>query len=69
MIDPLLKLFNIGPDYDFNLMEENQSLEYITVSVLGQVTDVIKQEKARLYISPRGYDHGYGSKFSHLWWP
>ena len=45
MIDPLLKLFNIKPVYDLNIMQENQSLEHITINVLGQVGEVIKKEK------------------------
>ncbi|MEO0248822.1 MAG: UDP-N-acetylglucosamine 2-epimerase (non-hydrolyzing), partial [candidate division WOR-3 bacterium] len=30
MIDPILKLFNINPDYDLDIMKDNQTLEYIT---------------------------------------
>lgn len=45
MIDPLLKLFDIKPDYDLNIMQENQSLEHITTTVLIQLVEIIKQEK------------------------
>ncbi|HDY67934.1 MAG TPA: UDP-N-acetylglucosamine 2-epimerase (non-hydrolyzing) [Candidatus Scalindua sp.] len=45
MIDPLLKLFDIKPDYDLNIMQENQSLEYITITVLNQLGQIIKREK------------------------
>ena len=45
MIDPLLKLFDIKPDYDLNIMQENQSLEHITITVLTQLGEIIKQEK------------------------
>ena len=45
MIDPLLKLFNINPVYDLNIMHENQSLEHITISVMTQLGEIIKQEK------------------------
>jgi len=45
MIDPLLKLFSIKPDYDLNIMEENQSLEHITNTVLTQLGGIIRQEK------------------------
>ena len=45
MIDPLLKLFNIKPVYDLNIMQENQSLEYITINVMTQLAEIIKQEK------------------------
>jgi UDP-N-acetylglucosamine 2-epimerase (non-hydrolysing) len=45
MIDPLLKLFNIEPVYDLNIMHENQDLEYITVNVLSKVGQIVRQEK------------------------
>jgi UDP-N-acetylglucosamine 2-epimerase (non-hydrolysing) len=45
MIDPLLKLFNINPDYDLNIMYEKQDLEYITVNVLSKVGEIVRQEK------------------------
>ncbi len=45
MIDPLLKLFDIKPDYDLNIMQENQTLEHITITILTQVGEIIKQEK------------------------
>lgn len=44
MIDPLLNLFSIRPDYDLNIMMENQSLEHITINVLTKLEKVIKQE-------------------------
>ena len=45
MIDPLLKLFNIKPDYDLNIMQKNQSLEHITITILTKLGEIIKQEK------------------------
>lgn len=45
MLDSLLKLFDIKPDYDLNIMQENQSLEYITIAVLAQLGEIIKREK------------------------
>ena len=45
MIDPLLKLFNIMPAYDLNIMQDNQSLEYITIIVMTELGKIIKQEK------------------------
>ncbi len=50
MIDPLLKLFNIKPVYDLNIMLENQSLEYITIAVLQQLEDIIEQENPNYLI-------------------
>ena len=45
MIDPLLKLFDIEPDYDLNIMQEKQSLEYITITVIEELGKIIKKEK------------------------
>ena len=45
MVDQLLELFEIKPDYDLNIMRENQSLEYVTVAVLTQVGEIVRKEK------------------------
>ncbi len=45
MLDPLLKLFRIKPDYDLNIMQEKQSLEYITSTVLSQLGYIFQKEK------------------------
>ena len=44
MLDPFLRLFNIKPDYDLNIMQENQGLEYITAAVLKQIGEIIAKE-------------------------
>jgi UDP-N-acetylglucosamine 2-epimerase (non-hydrolysing) len=45
MIDPLMALFDIKPDYDLNLMQTDQSLEYITISALKRLGMLIEEEK------------------------
>jgi UDP-N-acetylglucosamine 2-epimerase (non-hydrolysing) len=45
MLDPFLKIFNIRSDYDLNIMQEKQSLEYITSTVLSQMGYVLEREK------------------------
>jgi len=45
MLDQVLKLFKIIPDYDFNLMKPNQNLANLTGEVLNGVTHVLKQEE------------------------
>jgi len=45
MLDPLLQLFNIHADYDLNIMQENQNLEYLTTRVLHEVGEIVDQEK------------------------
>ena len=41
MLDQVLGLFDISPDYDLDLMRPNQTLVEITSAVLAGVTDVI----------------------------
>ncbi len=45
MVDQLLKLFKIKPNYDLNIMKVNQSLEYVTVSVLTRIGEIITKER------------------------
>lgn len=45
MLDQVLDIFKITPDYDFNIMKKNQTLEGITTKVLEDLTTVIKKEK------------------------
>ncbi|NQV55803.1 MAG: UDP-N-acetylglucosamine 2-epimerase (non-hydrolyzing) [Rhodospirillales bacterium] len=45
MLDQVLKLFSITPDYDFDLMAENQGLTHITASVLSQLDEVLDKER------------------------
>ncbi len=44
MVAPLIDLFGIRVDYDLNLMRENQTLEHITVSVLQEVSRILREE-------------------------
>ncbi|WP_278965313.1 non-hydrolyzing UDP-N-acetylglucosamine 2-epimerase [Lactobacillus apis] len=45
MLDQVLEIFNIKPDYDFNIMKKNQSLEGITSKVMLKLADVITKEQ------------------------
>ena len=45
MLDDILRLFNIQPEYDLDIMRENQSLEEITVRSLKKLSKIIKCEK------------------------
>ncbi|MBC6360597.1 non-hydrolyzing UDP-N-acetylglucosamine 2-epimerase [Lactobacillus apis] len=45
MLDQVLEIFNIKPDYDFNIMKKNQSLEGITSKVMLKLADVISKEQ------------------------
>lgn len=45
MLDQVLEIFKIKPDYDFNIMKKNQTLEEITSKVMIDLAKVIKKEK------------------------
>ena len=47
MLDQVLELFNIIPDYDLNIMKQGQTLSEITSRVLMGLEDVIEKEKAK----------------------
>jgi UDP-N-acetylglucosamine 2-epimerase (non-hydrolysing) len=44
MLDQILDLFEIKPNYDLNLMQTNQTLENLTARVLVELTPIIKAE-------------------------
>jgi len=50
MLDQVLGLFGIVPDYDLNLMRENQDLFGITSRVLEGMRDVYERERPRLVL-------------------
>lgn len=45
MLDQVLDIFKITPDYDLNIMKEKQSLAQITTRVLEGLDEVIKETK------------------------
>ena len=50
MLDQVLNLFSITPDYDLNIMKENQTLSGITSRVLEGLEKVYKTEKPDLIL-------------------
>ena len=44
MLDQVLSLFNIRPEYDLNIMTKKQSLPKLTANILLKVTEVMKKE-------------------------
>ena len=44
MLDQVLELFSIEPDYDLGLMTKRQTLPNLTASALLGVTEVLKKE-------------------------
>ena len=45
MLDQVLNLFDICPDYDLNVMQPDQALDQVTASVLTGLTPVIEKER------------------------
>lgn len=45
MLDQVLEVFKIKPDYDLNIMKPNQTLSHITAEVIRGIEDVIIKEK------------------------
>ena len=45
MLDQVLKLFSIVPDYDLNIMRQGQDLYDVTARVLTGMRDVLKEVK------------------------
>jgi len=45
MVDNLLDLFDIKPDYDLNIIQQNQTLEQVTSLTLDKTCEVIKKER------------------------
>ena len=50
MLDQVLELFEIVPDYDLNIMKANQSLSMITANVLTGLEKVLLTEKPELVL-------------------
>lgn len=50
MLDQVLNLFNIQPDYDLDIMEANQTLSQITSRVLKELETVYLKEKPDLIL-------------------
>jgi UDP-N-acetylglucosamine 2-epimerase (non-hydrolysing) len=45
MLDQVLEIFDITPEYDLDIMKASQSLAYITTSVLEGIDGVLKSDK------------------------
>ncbi len=45
MLDQVLTVFDVKPDYDLNIMKKGQTLNSITISILENIDEIIKKEK------------------------
>ncbi|MBC2579855.1 non-hydrolyzing UDP-N-acetylglucosamine 2-epimerase [Clostridium sp. DJ247] len=50
MLDQVLELFNIKPDFDLNIMKNRQSLTGITTRVIEGLEEIFQQEKPNLVL-------------------
>ena len=50
MLDQVLGVFDIKPDYDLDLMREDQSLTDVTTGVLAGLEEVIRREQPRMVV-------------------
>ena len=50
MLDQVLEIFKIEPDYDLNIMKPGQTLTHITAEVLKGIEEVIVKEKPDLVL-------------------
>ncbi|ASS77079.1 UDP-N-acetylglucosamine 2-epimerase (non-hydrolyzing) [Tumebacillus algifaecis] len=50
MLDQVLELFEITPDYDLDIMEPRQTLTGVTTKALAGLQDVIQQEKPHIVL-------------------
>ena len=45
MLDQVLDVFDIKPDYDLSIMKEKQNLFDVTISILEKIKEVLEKEK------------------------
>lgn len=50
MLDQVLSIFRIVPDYDLNLMKENQGLDGLTGNILANLTPILKDYEPNLVL-------------------
>ena len=44
MLDQVLEVFNVKPDYDLSIMKDKQTLFDVTISILEKIKDVLTEE-------------------------
>ncbi|MDE6357610.1 MAG: UDP-N-acetylglucosamine 2-epimerase (non-hydrolyzing), partial [Eubacteriales bacterium] len=50
MLDQVLEIFSIKPDYDLNVMTQNQTLTEITINALKGLEEILKKSKPDLIL-------------------
>ena len=50
MLDQVLEIFNVVPDYDLSIMKDKQTLFDITTGILNRIKEVLEQEKPNVVL-------------------
>ena len=50
MLDQVMSIFSIKPNYDLNIMKHNQTLEYVTSSIMNKLGNILDEEKPDLVL-------------------
>lgn len=50
MLDQVLNVFGVQPDYDLKIMQKNQSLTDITSNILSEMGNILKKEKPNIVL-------------------
>jgi len=66
MLDQVLEIFTIQPDYDLDVMKDRQTLAQITASVLTGMEESHEKRKARYRASTRRYHNNICSRTFQL---
>ncbi len=45
LLDQVLQTFGLHPDYDFDIMEQGQTLDQVTIRILSGMTEVLRDER------------------------
>lgn len=64
MLDQVLHVFDVKPEYDLNIMKQGQDLYDITSRVLLGLRDVLKKELPDIVFSTWGYNNLFCSSIS-----
>lgn len=50
MLDQVLEIFNVIPDYDLSIMKDKQTLFDVTINILDRIKEVLEKEKPDLVL-------------------
>lgn len=69
MLDQVLEVFDIKPDYDLNIMQSGQTLSDITSRALKGLEEVMNKEKPDIVLVPWRYNNNICWCFSCILYP